>query len=44
MTPKTDKQVIAIYILPNILRSKGDQARNFGLLMEYNMTNIFLQK
>ena len=35
---------IAIHILPNISRSKGNQTMKFGQLMEYNMTNIFLVK
>ena len=31
-------------ILPNILRSKGNQAIKFGQLIKYNMRNIFLEK
>ena len=30
--------------LPNISRSKGNQAMKFGQLIEYNMINIFLEK
>ena len=30
--------------LPNISRSKGNQAMKFGRLIEYNMRNIFLEK
>ena len=30
--------------MPNILRSKGNQAMKFGQLIEYNMRNIFLEK
>ena len=30
--------------LPNIAGSKGNQANRFGLLIEYNMRNIFLKK
>ena len=30
--------------MPNILRSKGNQTTKFGQLIEYNMTNIFLEK
>ena len=37
-------QTIAIYILPNISQSKGNQTMKFGQLIEYNMKNIFLQK
>ena len=36
-----EKQIIAIHILPNISRSKGNQAMKFGQLSEYNMRNIF---
>ena len=31
-------------ILPNISRSKGNQNMKFGLLKEYKMKNIFLEK
>ena len=37
-------QAIAIYILPNISQSKGNQTMKFGQLIEYNKRNIFLQK
>ena len=37
-------QVITIHILPDISRSKGNQAMKFGQLIEYNVRNIFLQK
>ena len=37
-------QTIAIYILPNISQSKGNQTMKFGQLIEYNKGNIFLQK
>ena len=33
-----------MHILPNILRSKGNQAMKFGQLIEYNVRNIFVQK
>ena len=36
-------QTIAIHILPNISRSKGNQAMKFGQVIKYNR-NIFLQK
>ena len=32
------------HILPNISRSKDNQAMKFGRLIEYNKINIFLQK
>ena len=38
------KQTIAIHLLPNISRSKGNQKMKFGQLIEYNMRNIFLEK
>ena len=36
-------QTIAIHLLPNISRSKGNQAMKFGQVIKYNR-NIFLQK
>ena len=42
MTSKTEQQIIIIYILPNISRSKGKETMKFGQLKEYNMRNIFL--
>ena len=44
MTPQPGKQVIAMHILPNISRSKGNQTMKFGQSIECNMTNIFLEK
>ena len=43
LTSRTGKQTIAIHILPNISRSKGDQKMKSGQLIEYNMRNIFLE-
>ena len=43
MTARTEQQLITIYILPNISRTKGDQAMKFCQLIEYNMSNIFLE-
>ena len=43
MTSSTGKQIITIHILPNVLKSKGDQSMKFGQLVEYNAINIFLQ-
>ena len=34
---QTRKQIIAIYTLPNISRSKGSQSMKFGQFVEYNM-------
>ena len=42
MTSQPGKQTIAVHILPNISRSKGNQTVKFGQLIEYNMRNIFL--
>ena len=44
MTSHTEKQVIIIHILPNISRSKGNQAIKFSHLIAYKVRNIFLQK
>ena len=44
MTSQPGKQTIAIHILPNISRSKGNQAIKLGRLIQYNMRNIFLEK
>ena len=44
MTSSTEKQIITIHILPNISRSKDNQSREFGQLIEYNMRKVFLEK
>ena len=44
MTSEPGKQTIAMYILLDISRSKGNQTMRFGQLTEYNMRNIFLEK
>ena len=41
---KTWELTIAIHILPNVSKSKGNQTMKFGQLIEYNMRNIFLKK
>ena len=41
MTSQLVKQTIVIHILPNFLRSKGNQTIKLGPLIEYN---IFLEK
>ena len=43
-TSQPGKQTIAIHILPNISRSKGNQAMKFGQSIEFNMRNIFSEK
>ena len=37
------KQTIAIHLLHCISRSKGNQTKKFGQLIEHNMRNIFLK-
>ena len=37
MTSQPGKQTIAIHLLLNISRSKGNQTIKFGQLIEYNM-------
>ena len=44
MTSQPGKHIIAIHILPNISRGKGNHTMKFGQLIEYNMRNIFLKK
>ena len=44
MTSQTGKKIIAIHLLLNISRSKGNQAIKFGQVIDYNARNIFLQK
>ena len=44
MTSQPGKQTIAVHILPNISKSKGNQTMKFGKLIEYNMRNIFLER
>ena len=43
MTSQPEKQMIALQILPNISRSKGNKAMIFNQLTEYNMRNVFLE-
>ena len=44
MTSHTGKQMITIYILPNISRSNGSQKMKFGQLIENNMINNCIQR
>ena len=44
MTSKPGKLTIAIQILANTSRSKGNQNMKFGQLIEYNTRTIFLEK
>ena len=44
MTSQPGQQTIAIHILPNISRSKGNQAIKFGQVIEDNKTKFFLEK
>ena len=43
-TSQPGYQTIAIHILANTSRSKGNQTMKFGQLTEYNMRNNFLKK
>ena len=43
MTSQTGQQIITIHIFPNISRSEGNQAMNYGELINYSKRNIFLQ-
>ena len=40
MTSQTGQQIIAIHILSNISRIKGNQTKKFCQLIEYNMRNM----
>ena len=44
MTSQPGQQTIAIHMLPNISRNKGNQAMTFGQVIEYNMRNNFVEK
>ena len=44
MTSQPGKQIVAIHMLHNISRSKGNQMINFDQKIENNMRNIFLIK
>ena len=44
MTSQSGKQAIAIHILPNISRNKGNQKMKFSQLIECYLRNIFLEK
>ena len=44
MTSQPGKHTIAIHILLNISKIKGNQTKKFGALIEHNMKNIVLEK
>ena len=44
MTSQPEKQMIALQILPNISRNKGNKTMIFNQLTEQNMRNVFLEK
>ena len=44
MTSRLGKQTITMHILPDILRSHGNQTMKFGHLKEYNTRNAFPEK
>ena len=41
MTSRPGSQTILVHILPNFLRSKGNQTMKFGQLIECSMRNFF---
>ena len=43
MKSQPAQQTIAMHILPNISRSKGNQTMKFGQLIEHNTRNTFLE-
>ena len=43
MASQTGQQIIAIYKLSNISRSKGNQEMKFSQLIKYSVENIFLK-
>ena len=43
MTLQPGKQAIAIHIMPNISRSKGNRTMKFGQFIEYNVEIFFLK-
>ena len=44
ITSQPGKLTITIHILHNVSRSKANQTKKFGQLIEYNMRNIVLKK
>ena len=44
MTSQAGQEIVQIHILPNLLRSRGNQTMKFGQLIEYSMKNIFFEK
>ena len=44
MTSQPQKQAIAMNIMPNISRGKGNHTMKFDQLIEHKMRNIFLEK
>ena len=44
MTSQVGQQLFIIHLLPDISKSKGNQAINFVQLIEYNARILFLQK
>ena len=43
MTPQTEQQIITIYILPNISRSKDNHRMKFDQAIEYNKKIFFFK-
>ena len=43
-TSQIGQQIIAIHIMPSIVKSKGNQTVKFGQLIEHNTRKIFPEK
>ena len=44
MTSQPGQEIVVIHILPKISRSKGNQTMVVAHLIEYKMSNFFLEK
>ena len=44
MTSQPGYEAVTIHTFSNIRRSKSNQTRKYGQLIEYNMKNIFVEK
>ena len=42
MTSQSDQQIVIIHILPNILKSKGNQAIKFSQFIKFGVRNIYI--
>ena len=44
MTSEPGQRIIVVYILPNISRSRDNQAMKLGQLTKYNLRDVFPEK